>query len=650
MASGVTGNEPAGAAATSASSEQSGHSPHGTSPAQAGVLGLALGSIGVVYGDIGTSPLYALREALTAGGHHQNIARADVVGIVSLIVWTLIVIVTLKYVVILLRADNDGEGGTLSLMALAQRALGRRSRFVFVFGIMGAALFYGDALITPAISVLSAVEGLKLVTDAVDPFILPLTIVIIFGLFAVQRFGTGHVANWFGPITLVWFGVMAWGGLVHIADDPEIMAAFNPLAGVRFMLSHGKAGLVALGAVFLAVTGAEALYADLGHFGRKPIRLAWMVVVFPALAINYLGQGALVLAKPETVENPFFLLYPSWALLPVVILATAATIIASQAVITGAFSLTRQAIQLRLLPRLEIRHTSASHEGQIYLPQVNLLLLIGVLFLVVFFGSSSKLATAYGIAVTGTMVVTACLAFLVVWKHWQWPAWAAVLLLLPFLAIDLVFFGANALKIVDGGYVPLMLALAMMLVMISWVRGSDILAQKIKTTETALKDMIALLMRKPPHIVPGTAVFLTGDKDVAPASLLHSLKHYKVLHEKNVILTIRSATLPRIADDERVVMEPLDERFIRVTMTFGYMEEPNIPRALALCRKQGWKFDIMSTSFFVSRRTLRPSAKTVMPHWQERLFIWLYSNASDATAYFHIPTGRVVEIGTQVNV
>lgn len=650
MTSGITGKDPTGVDATSASSGHHGHSPHGTQPAPAGTFGLALGAVGVVYGDIGTSPLYAFREALTAGGHHQNIARADVIGLVSLILWTLFLIVTLKYVVILLRADNEGEGGTLSLMALAQRALGYRSRFVFIFGIAGAALFYGDALITPAISVLSAVEGLKLVTDAVDPFILPITIAIIFAIFAVQRFGTGHVANWFGPITLVWFIVMAIGGLIHIADDPEVFAAFNPMAGVGFMLSHGKAGLVALGAVFLAVTGAEALYADLGHFGRRPIRIAWMAVVFPALGLNYLGQGALVLANPAAVENPFFLLFPSWALLPVVILATLATIIASQAVITGAFSLTRQAIQLRLLPRLDIQHTSASQEGQIYMPQVNFLLLIGVLFLVIFFGSSSKLAVAYGIAVTGTMVVTACLAFIVVWKHWQWPVWAAALLIAPFLVIDLLFFGANALKIVDGGYVPVLFALGMMVAMATWVRGSDLLSKKIKANETGLASMVELLMRKPPPIVQGTAVFLTSDKDVTPTALMHSLKHYKVLHEMNVILTIRNSTLPRIDDADRVSIETIDPRFMRVTMVFGYMEEPNIPRALALCRKLGWKFDIMATSFFVSRRTLRIAKRSLMPRWQERLYIWLFSNASDATAYFQIPTGRVVEIGTQVNV
>jgi KUP system potassium uptake protein len=363
-----------------------------------------------------------------------------------------------------------------------------------------------------------------------------------------------------------------------------------------------------------------------------------------------LGQGALVLANPAAVENPFFLLFPAWALLPVVILATLATIIASQAVITGAFSLTRQAIQLRLLPRLDIQHTSASQEGQIYMPQVNFLLLIGVLFLVIFFGSSSKLAVAYGIAVTGTMVVTACLAFIVVWKHWEWPVGAAALLIAPFLVIDLIFFGANALKIIDGGYVPVLFALGMMIAMATWVRGSDFLSKKIKSSEIGLASMVELLMRKPPPIVQGTAVFLTGDKDVAPTALMHSLKHYKVLHEMNVILTVRNSTLPRIDDAERVQIEQIDPRFMRVSMIFGYMEEPNIPKALALCRKLGWKFDIMSTSFFVSRRTLRIGARSPMPRWQERLFIWLFSNASDATAYFHIPTGRVVEIGTQVNI
>jgi KUP system potassium uptake protein len=646
MTTGIEGTAPTGVDPTKTSS-QNGNSPNGTHPAKAGLLALSLGSVGVVYGDIGTSPLYAFREALSAGGHHLEAHSGDVIGIVSLILWTLFIIVTLKYVVFLLQADNDGEGGTLSLMALTQRALGRRSTVVFVLGVAGAALFYGDALITPAISVLSAVEGLSLITDKVDHLILPITIAIIVGLFLVQSRGTASMARWFGPITLVWFIVMAIGGLLHIADDPRISAAFNPYHGVSFLLHNGRSGLIALGAVFLAVTGAEALYADLGHFGKKPIRLAWLAVVFPALGLNYLGQGALVLSNPAAVENPFFLLYPQWALLPVVILATLATIIASQAVITGAYSLTRQAIQLRLLPRLAIRHTSAEHLGQIYMPQVNGMLLVGVIVLVLLFGSSSKLATAYGIAVTGTMVVTACLAFIVVWKHWRWPIWSAALMILPFIAIDLIFFGANALKLAEGGYIPMLFGLFIMLLMWTWVRGSDILSQKSRSGELPLRSLIENLARKPPQRVPGTAVFMTSEKDVTPTALMHSLKHYKVIHEKNVIVTIRSSTLPRIDASERIKFEEIDPHFATIVMTFGYMEEPNVPKALTLCRKIGFKFDIMSTSFFVSRRALRVASKSAMPIWQDRLFIWLAANATDATEYFHIPTGRTVEIGAQ---
>jgi KUP system potassium uptake protein len=613
-----------------------------------GFWALTLGSVGVVYGDIGTSPLYALREGVLAAANGEAAKREDVIGILSLMLWSLTIIVTLKYVFILLRADNNGEGGILSLFALAQRALGRSVPFIFLCGAAGAALFYGDALITPALSVLSAVEGLKLVTSAFDPYILPITIVIIFGLFFIQSRGTSAVARLFGPITLVWFAVMAIGGLAHIADDPSVLEAINPFNAISFLASHGMIGLIALGAVFLTVTGAEALYADLGHFGRKPIQFAWLAIVFPSLAINYIGQAALVVNNPAALENPFFLLYPEWALLPVVILATMATIIASQAVITGAYSLTRQAIQLRILPRLALRHTSAAHMGQIYMPQVNFMLMVGVLFLVMLFGSSSSLATAYGIAVTGTMVVTCCLAFVVVWKFWNWPIWAAGLLMLPFLVIDVVFLGANLMKILSGGYVPLIFAAVMMLIMYTWMRGTAILAAKSRRGDVPLRDMIAILENNPPVRVSGTAVFLTSDPETTPVSLMHSLKHYKVLHEFNVILTVVTADIPRVADHQRVEIEKISGGFSLVTMTFGYMEEPNVPHALGLCRQLGWKFDIMSTSFFVSRRSLRPSAKSEMPFWQDRLFIMLARNASDATDYFHIPTGRVVEIGTQI--
>ena len=616
----------------------------------AGFWGLMIGSVGVVYGDIGTSPLYALREGVLAASGGGAVNPDSVIGILSLMLWSLIVIVTLKYVFILLRADNEGEGGILSLYALASRALGRSTPLLFLCGAAGAALFYGDALITPALSVLSAVEGLKLVTTAFDPYVLPLTIAIIFGLFFVQSQGTGAVSKLFGPLTFVWFVVMAIGGAVHIFDHPGVLVAFNPAHAIIFLASHGVIGLIALGAVFLTVTGAEALYADLGHFGRKPIQFAWMFIVFPSLAINYLGQGALVIANPATLENPFFLLYPEWALLPVVILATIATIIASQAVISGAFSLTQQAIQLRILPRMEIRHTSVDQKGQIYMPQINAMLLFGVLVLVMLFGSSSSLATAYGISVTGTMVVTAALAFIVVWKYWRWPLWAAAALMFPFLVIDLVFLGANMMKILSGGYVPLMFAAVVMLVMYTWVRGTALLSAKSRRTDMPLMQIIEILEKKPPVRVPGTAVFLTSDPETAPVSLMHSLKHYKVLHESNVILTVTTSDAPRVSDSERITMERLSDGFMKVTMMFGYMEEPNVPRALGLCRQLGWKFDIMSTSFFVSRRSLRPSAKSDMPMWQDRLFIMLARNASDATDYFHIPTGRVVEIGTQITI
>ncbi len=620
-------------------------------PAQTRFWTLLVGAIGVVFGDIGTSPLYAFREAvLAAGGTREAIAHDVIFGIVSLIVWALVIVVTCKYVMILLRADNQGEGGTLSLMALAQRAMGKPTRLIFLLGAAGAALFFGDAMITPAISVLSAVEGLKLVEPRLDPFVLPMTVVIILGLFAAQSRGTARVAAWFGPIMLVWLVIMSVGGIMQIATQPTILLALLPTYAIGFLASHGVIGVISLGAVFLAVTGAEALYADLGHFGRRPIQLGWTVIVFPALVINYLGQGALVMTDPNALENPFFRLFPEWALLPVVIAATLATIIASQAVITGAYSLTSQAIQLRLLPRMEIRHTSESEEGQIYIPQVNILLLIGVLMLVATFGSSDKLATAYGIAVTGTMVVTACLAFIVVWKHWGWSLPAAALLIAPFLLIDLVFLGANSVKIFEGGYVPLMIAAGFMIVMWTWTRGARVLAEKTRRDDVPLLDLIHSLEKKPPHTVPGAAVFLTSEPQTTPGALLHSLKHYKVLHEKNVMLTVVSLNVPRVPVSERVKMTPISEKFSSITIFLGYMDEPNVPKALLQCRKLGWKFDIMSTSFFLSRRAIRIAATSQMPYWQDKLFILLARNASDASAYFHIPTGRTVEIGAQITI
>ncbi|MGB8893438.1 MAG: potassium transporter Kup [Pseudolabrys sp.] len=620
-------------------------------PVQVGFWALTLGSIGVVYGDIGTSPLYALRESvLAAVGPGNPVSEPVVHGILSLIIWALLLVVTAKYVLILLRADNKGEGGTLALMALASRSLVRRGGIVILLGIISGALFYGDAIITPALSVLSAIEGLKVVTPAFDAYVVPLTVLVLVILFAVQSRGTANVAAFFGPITLFWFATIAAAGIWHVVQNPIVLFAFNPWHGISFLLHHGIVGFYTLGAVFLVVTGAEALYADLGHFGRGPIRLAWLVVVLPALVLNYLGQGALVLGNPKAVENPFFLLYPDWALLPMVLLATAATVIASQAVITGAYSLTRQAIQLGLLPRLEIRHTSESLFGQIYMPRVNTLLLAGVLLLVGLFRSSSALASAYGIAVTGTMVVTAMMAIVVVWRVWGWPLIGALALMLPFLFIDFTFLSANLLKIVEGGWMPLALGALVMAVMFTWRRGSRFLFEKTRRLETPLESLVKSLEKKPPARVPGTAVFLTSDPVSAPTALLHSLKHYKVLHEKNVILTVETADAPRVDPSERVRIEAVGKTFSRMVLRFGFMETPNVPKALAIARKLGWQFDIMSTSFFLSRRSLKPAAHSGMPRWQDRLFIGLTRVANDATDYFQIPTGRVVEVGTQVTI
>jgi KUP system potassium uptake protein len=551
---------------------------------------------------------------------------------------------------ILLRADNNGEGGTLSLTALATRALGRRTAYIFIIGVIGASMFLGDSVITPAISVLSAVEGLKLASPAFSDYVVPIAVAVLIALFAAQRGGTAKVAAMFGPIMVVWFVAIAIAGGLHIRDDPHVLAATNPVYGVEFLLEHGAIGLVTLGAVFLVVTGGEALYADLGHFGRKPIQTAWLCLVLPALLINYFGQGAKVLADPAAIENPFYRLVPETYLLPMIVLATAATVIASQAVITGAYSLVHQAIQLGLLPRLAILHTSASHVGQIYIPRVTIALLIGVLLLAGLFRTSSALASAYGIAVATTMVVDGLLAFIVIWRQWQWRLWQAALLMLPFVVVDITFFSANFLKLFEGAWAPLLFGATMVLLILTWRRGTGILASKTRRAEVPLDTLFRNLEKKPPHFVPGTAVFLTSDPEFAPTALLHNLKHNKVLHENNVVLTIVTADTPRVPEDDRVKITPLSEHFSRVALKFGYMEQPNVPKALAIARKHGWQFDIMSTSFFLSRRALKPSAKSGMPAWQDHLFIGLARSASDATDFFQIPTGRVVEVGTQVAV
>jgi KUP system potassium uptake protein len=619
-------------------------------PVSTGFWGLTLGSIGVVFGDIGTSPLYAFREAVAGAAQGQPVTRIIVLGVLSLILWALFVVVTAKYVLLLLRADNNGEGGTLSLMALGQRALGRRSWPLLALGVVGASMFIGDSMITPAISVLSAVEGLKLAAPALEHYVVPLTLFILVVLFAVQSGGTARVASAFGPVMVVWFFVLAIMGLVHISDDPSVLVAINPWYAIQFMLSHGTIGLVTLGAVFLAVTGGEALYADLGHFGRKPIQAGWLYFVLPSLLINYFGQGALVLSDPAAIENSFYRMVPEILLLPLVVLATAATVIASQAVITGAYSLTRQAVQLGLLPRFEVRYTSETHAGQIYLPRVNRLLLIGVLLLVLLFRTSSNLASAYGIAVSTTMVADGIMGFVVIWKLWNWRAATAAAVIVPFVVVDMTFFSANLLKLLEGAWVPLLFGLAMAIMIWTWRRGSAILTLKTRRIEVPLNDLIKSLEKRPPHIVKGTAVFLTSDPTFVPTALLHNLKHNKVLHEHNVILTIETAQTPRVGPAERVRMETISERFATVRLRFGFMESPNVPKALVIARKLGWQFDIMATSFFVSRRSLKPSAQSGMPLWQDHLFIALTRSANDATDYFQIPTGRVVEVGTQVTV
>lgn len=617
-------------------------------PVQTGFWALTLGSIGVVFGDIGTSPLYAFREAVHGASHGAAPTPVIVLGVLSLILWALFIVVTTKYVLLLLRADNNGEGGTLSLMALGQRALGRRSTPLLVLGVVGAAMFIGDSMITPAISVLSAVEGLKYAAPALEHYVVPLTVVILVVLFSVQRVGTAVVASAFGPVMIVWFATLAVLGLMHISDDPSVLAAINPWYAVNFMLHHGTIGLVTLGAVFLAVTGGEALYADLGHFGRKPIQTGWFFFVLPALLLNYFGQGALVLSNPAAIENTFYRMAPDYMLVPLIVLATAATVIASQAVITGAYSLTRQAVQLGLLPRFEVRYTSETHAGQIYLPRVNTLLLVGVLLLVLMFKTSSGLASAYGIAVSTTMVADGIMGFVVIWKLWNWRAATAAALIAPLVFVDITFFSANLLKLFEGAWVPLLFGLCMTVLIWTWRRGAAILTSKTRRTEVPLKDLIKSLEKRPPHIVKGTAVFLTSDPTSVPTAMLHNLKHNKVLHEHNVILTIETAQTPRVDPSERVRMENISDKFALVRLRFGFMESPNVPKALVIARKLGWQFDIMATSFFVSRRSLKPSAQSGMPMWQNHLFIALSRSANDATDYFQIPTGRVVEVGTQV--
>jgi KUP system potassium uptake protein len=611
---------------------------------------LVVGSIGVVYGDIGTSPLYALREALHAA-RGDGVTANEITGIVSLLIWTLTIIVTIKYITLIMRADNRGEGGTLSLVALTQQALGRRTRWILALGIVGMSLFFGDAVITPAISVLSAVEGLSLVTSTFDPFVVPITLVIITGIFWVQQNGTGKVSAFFGPITLVWFIVMAILGAFHIGDQWEILFALNPYYAISFAFGNGLTALPVMGSVFLAVTGAEALYADMGHFGKRPIRIAWAWVIFPALALSYLGQGALVLSHPETVENPFFLMAPDWFLLPLVILATMATVIASQAVISGAFSMAQQAVQMGLLPRLEIRHTSETQRGQIFMPRINFYLYIGVVALVLAFGSSTSLASAYGIAVTGDMVITSILASIVFIKFWKWKPQTVFLIMGPILLLELVFLGSNIIKVMDGGWVPLLMAAVLATMVWTWVVGTAYVQKKVRAGSVSLETLLKSIENsKRISTAPSTAIYLTSDPDMAPTALMHNLKHNHVLHERNLIVTVSVANTPYVIDKERVSIEKLGERFSRITLSFGYMEEPNVPRALVIARRLGERFEIMSTSFFLNRRSFRTSKSEGLPHWQEALFVAMTKSASNATDFYRLPANRVIELGQQLTI
>jgi KUP system potassium uptake protein len=639
--------------ATASAAEPSAGQPQDADDAEnghsKGLMALTLGAIGVVYGDIGTSPLYAMREALRPVSH-DGLARAEVLGVISMLIWSLILIVTVKYVLFLLKADNRGEGGVLALYALTRVAIGRRSLPVLFLGICGAALFFGDAIITPAISVLSAVEGLKLITPAFESYVLPITLGILFVLFIVQRNGTQAISALFGPITAIWFVAMAAMGIWQMSGNPGVLASFNPLYAFELALSHGLVAFIVLGAVFLAVTGAEALYADLGHFGIRPIRLAWFALVFPALVLNYLGQGALVMADPTALENPFFLMVPPVILPILVALATVATVIASQAVISGAFSMARAAIQLGLLPRLSIVHTSGSQSGQIYIPAINWLLLFGVLSFVTSFRTSEALAAAYGIAVTGAMIVDTILAIIFAHKGWKYSLPLVLIAATPFVVLEGTFLLSNLVKLPDGGYVPVSMAIAIGLLMFSWWRGTQLAFEKGHREMVNLDSFAASMMRSSAHVVPGTAFFLTSDPLAVPPALLHNIKHNRIVHERNVILTVETVRVPMIKASERVEYEQINDRFARLRLRFGFMETPNVSKALGRARREGVKFDVMTTSFFLGRRKVVPGKRMGVPLILDRLFIALGRFAADPSDYYHLPRDRVVELGSRMTV
>jgi KUP system potassium uptake protein len=611
---------------------------------------LVVGAIGVVYGDIGTSPLYTLREVFH-GAHGVPLTEHNILGLLSIVFWALVVVVTLKYVVLIMRADNRGEGGILALTALTSRGLERQARlrwWLVGFGIFGAAMFYGDGMITPAISVLSAVEGLEVMTPALHPFVVPVTLVILVALFSIQKRGTASVGTLFGPVMCVWFVTLALMGIHEIADHPRVLVALSPTYAVDFVAANPHAAFLALGAVVLAVTGTEALYADMGHFGVSPIRRAWLLFVMPALVLNYFGQGALLIDKPQAVANPFYLLAPDWALFPLVVLATIATVIASQAVISGAFSLTRQAIQMGYCPRLKLQHTSDREIGQIYVPFINWTLLVAVILLVLGFRSSSNLAGAYGIAVTMAMLIDSVLIFFVMRRVWHWSFGAALAIAAPLACIDFAFLASNSLKIPDGGWFPLLIGAVVFTLLTTWKRGRAVLMERLAEDTMPLDLFIESIAASPPPRVPGTAIFLTSTVNRVPHALLHNLKHNKVLHDRVVFLTVVTRDIPRVPTKERIEISSLGADFWQLQAFYGFTEDPDVPALLEMCGRQGFAFDMMDTSFFVSRETIIATVRPGMALWRERLFVSMSKNAVKASDFFRVPTNRVVELGTQV--